>query len=147
MQPMVSMSEVCDVAPMNGSALFPRVLDSGDVQDELARQGLPSSKDSLSRCLSGLFWPGELSYLPRGGPGGGGRRMGNPGNSFTVEQMELVVAATELIRARTVLLGNLKTLRRFARQRGENDLEVFQALVRATRAQNGLADEPMERSA
>lgn len=136
------------MTPSSASALMsPRVLDSGDVLDELARRGLPSSKDSLSRLVGALFWPGELAFQPRGGPGQS-RRMGNTGNAFSQEQLELVAAATELIRSK-FLLNNLKTLRLFARQRGNHEVEVFQSLARLARAQRRPADVEMtlERSA
>ena len=134
------------------ASVLPQLLTSSDVLAELDRKGLPSSKDALSRCLNALFWPGELTYHP--GRDGRHHRPGHPGNAFTAEQLKLIVAAIELLRLHTFSLGYLKTLRRYARQRGCTDLDLFGSMVRLGRLHyqingdnNGVEAELLQRSA
>ena len=120
-------------------------LSGTEVRAELERRGLPSSKDTLSRCKAALFVPGELTPAPGGG---GGVHLYSP------EQLEMVAAAVELTHLKIVALASLKTLRLFAARLDKSEVELFDELLATARAQRSLdrgkryvATEPMSRPA
>lgn len=99
----------------------PTLLTTPEVRDLLAREGLPSSEDSLSRCVAALFDRRELMTV--------GRRHARRYDPY---QVALIVAAVQLLDIRSVKLRDLRGLRRFARrQNPEDEAGVLRALASA----------------